>query len=563
MYQPLFGGVFFYLSGKKNTVKKIKRYLLERDRIWILGLLLFTCMLYLPFLNSPLFFDDFNLFDDKFLSHYVGADAHFGLRWLPNISIVWTYLLVDNEFTHLYRLASLLLHAGSVIALFFLIRMLLSYTMKEKLPASAAHWAAWLGALLFAAHPVAVYATGYIAQRSILMATLFSLLMQLAYIRGLMSGKHIWLVLTVIAYALAVFSKEHSVLAPALLAAETILLRTDIRAGNRALFFTWLGLIVVGINTILMAKGVIGTPYEADSASMFASQQLDVSRPVLHLLSVLTQAGLFFKYFLLMVLPNPAWMSIDMREMFITSLGVWQGWLGLLAFFATGAVAIRLLFIPRMAGLLGLAMFYVWGQFLLEFSSIRIQEIFVIYRSYLWLPGIILGYAIIYARWPNRKTLVLALLLVVVMMSVSYNRLWVMSDNYRLWKDAAMLLQTGKEPLASRIYYNLANAEAKNGRWPEAVKHYELTISLWKTESAVLRHDLGAAYFNVGRYEDALTQFDKSLALDPDYAKAYFDQALTLKYLHQEKRALEQMQKSCDLKYSIACMLVKMSGTKK
>ena len=72
-------------------------------------------------------------------------------------------------------------------------------------------WAAWVGALIFALHPVAVYAVGYVVQRSILMATFFVLVMQLSYLHGLLTGRRRWLVLAAAAYFLAVFSKEHSV----------------------------------------------------------------------------------------------------------------------------------------------------------------------------------------------------------------------------------------------------------------------------------------------------------------------------------------------------------------
>ena len=43
-------------------------------------------------------------------------------------------------------------------------------------PAIEPRWAAFFGALLFLAHPVAVYGVAYLMQRPIVMATLFGLL---------------------------------------------------------------------------------------------------------------------------------------------------------------------------------------------------------------------------------------------------------------------------------------------------------------------------------------------------------------------------------------------------
>jgi len=57
-----------------------------------------------------------------------------------------------------------------------------------------------LGALVFACHPLAVYGVGYLIQRSILMATMFTLVMQLAYLRGLLEGDKRYMALAVMAY---------------------------------------------------------------------------------------------------------------------------------------------------------------------------------------------------------------------------------------------------------------------------------------------------------------------------------------------------------------------------
>ncbi len=81
---------------------------------------------------------------------------------------------------------------------------------------------------------MAVYAVGYLIQRSILLATFFALVMQLAYLRALLTGHKRWLLLAVIAYFLAGFSKEHSVLMPAVLAAQHILF---LRSKGHIIFF--------------------------------------------------------------------------------------------------------------------------------------------------------------------------------------------------------------------------------------------------------------------------------------------------------------------------------------
>src|SRR5262249_59397870 len=66
----------------------------------------------------------------------------------------------------------------------------------------------------FAINPVAVYGVGYLIQRSILLATLFTVLALWLFARGLRRGKPWIHVLAVASYVLALLSKEHAVLAP-------------------------------------------------------------------------------------------------------------------------------------------------------------------------------------------------------------------------------------------------------------------------------------------------------------------------------------------------------------
>lgn len=65
---------------------------------------------------------------------------------------------------------------------------------------------------LFALHPLAVYAVGYLIQRSILMATLFALLACWAFVRGLQTRSPAWFTGALLSYLLAVLSKEHAVM---------------------------------------------------------------------------------------------------------------------------------------------------------------------------------------------------------------------------------------------------------------------------------------------------------------------------------------------------------------
>src|SRR6266516_5967963 len=76
---------------------------------------------------------------------------------------------------------------------------------------SAPAWA-FMGAAAFAIHPVAVYGAGYLVQRTIVFATLFSLLSIVLFVRGLARGRYADALSAALMYSIAVLSKGHSVL---------------------------------------------------------------------------------------------------------------------------------------------------------------------------------------------------------------------------------------------------------------------------------------------------------------------------------------------------------------
>lgn len=545
-------------------------YFRRRDRGWMLSLCVAVALVYLPFLGSPFVFDDLNFFSGDVPDTYAHASFQFNLRWLPYASLGWTAALFSDAVPHFFHLGNMLLHAANVILLFYLLRLLLGAVLPNHENPRVLVWGAWLGALVFALHPVAVYAVGYVIQRTILMATLFALLMQLAYLRGLLTGQKRWLVLAVGAYFLAGFSKEHSVLLPAVLGAMTILLRDKNQASRTALWATWSAFAAIGLLVVLRAKGVFGTPYEAMATALFEQQGIVESTPVLHLLSVLTQAGLFFKYLLLWWLPNPAWMSVDMREPFVSSVGGWRGWLGAAAFLAYGMVAVRLLLRGGTKGLIGFTLLYPWLQFWLEFSSIRVQEPFVLYRSYLWLPGMMLFFPLLLASpvlsavegLPGRRPLLGLGCITLLLVPLAWNRLGTFSDNYHLWNDAALLLRSDSASGADRIFYNRGQALAVEHKWEEAIADFKRAVAQ-SPQLAPLRYPLGMAYVNARQYREAIAQFDAGLAIKPDDAQAYYGKGLALMGLHEGEQALQQMRRGCELGSETACMMAAWSQQKK
>lgn len=526
-----------------------------KDRIKALFLLLVAALVYLPFLNNPLMFDDFVLVGGGGVSYYADALFNFDFRWFPYSSLGVTWVFVGEE-PMVFRVQNLLLHGLNVLLLLLLLRVWISLFIAQPDRRKMMEWGAWLGALIFACHPLAVYGVGYLVQRSILMATLFTLVLHLSYLRGLIEGNKRYAALAVAAYFLAVFSKEHSLLIPAILLPVTWVVRQKINLSQRALLFTWLGFAVVACIVLLRTKGLLGQAYERDAAALLDQDGLLKGMPMVHLLSVLTQAGLFFKYLLLMLLPNPAWMSIDMRETFIMDWRDWQSWLGIAAYLIYGLAGLWCLLrgSGRLA-LFGLALLYPWSLYPVEFSSVRVQEIFVLYRAYLWLPGLLLLIPVICDSLPERKILLGAVLSIVLLVPLAWNRLWTFADTFRLWDDAVQLLH-GEDRLGShRTYFNRARAAAARKDWNEAITGYRKSMSINSNYTEV-NVALGRVLIDTKQYKAAIVEFDKAILKEPYNGEAYFVKAFALKNLHDNKGAIQALKRSCDLNWQQACAII-------
>lgn len=538
---------------------KILIYFQQRDRGWVLSLLAVITLIYIPFLGNTFFFDDVNFFTGDVPSSFANSHFHFDLRWLPYASLGWTAAIFSDVVPHFFHLGNMLLHATNVILLFFLLRQLMTLALPHDNKDAYSDWGAWLGALFFACHPVAVYAVGYVIQRSILMATLFTIAMQLAYLRGLINGQKRWLALSLLFYFLAVFSREHSLMAPAIAIATTILLRPQICADKRVLWATWAGYVAIGIFVVLRVKGVFGVAYEYEAAELFEQQNIVASAGILHLLSVFTQAALFFKYLFLWLLPNTAWMSVDMRETFASSWVAWQNWMRVFGFILYGVLAYRLLLRRGKSGLVGLALLYPWLFFMVEFSTIRVQEPFVLYRSYLWMPGMMLFIPLLVGALPNRKRTVIAITVITLsLIPLSWNRLWIFADGYRLWNDAALLLEDEHTPGAVRIYFNRGKIELDAKNWEAAIADFSRVATINPKIEQIYEHT-GTAYSGLGRYQEAISNFDQAIALNPNYADAYFGKGMALKRLHSNEEASTNIKKSCALGNKIACFIASFS----
>jgi len=515
----------------------------------LLLLVLAVAALYGQFLWNPILFDDLPFFMLDNEGNQPVSNYHFALlqlRSLPYATLAWTKAWLGLDLIG-FRMGNLVLHATVVLALFFFLAAVFTAVRVEwRKDGLSPRSAAFFAALLFALHPVATYAAGYLVQRTIIMATLFCLLAMLSFVHGSVRGKPLWLWMSVPFYYLAVFSKEHAIMLPAVLLALTILLHEDWRDRLKQRWALLAALAAIAVVVVLL-RGLLGAVYEINAPEMLRGVDSQLSYP----LSVLTQSWLFFKYALLWAFPNPAWVSVDMREPFAQSL-LSPYLLAAAGFVAWGVTAFWLLLKRGMLGLVGIAILFPWLMFFTEFSAVRIQEPFVLYRSYLWAVGAFCLLPVLFCMAEARIATFVLAAIALAMMPVSMERLMTFSHPVLLWEDAEKLVKGRQDlPGAYRIYYNLGTELVKIDKPDQAIADLKRAIVLSRDFSEG-HGNLGAAYFKKSDWQNAVASFSKAIEIARSGGKT-----ISSRYVYGRAMAYERMGEieKAQADYKLGCEL--------
>ena len=452
----------------------------------------------------------------------------------------------------------------SSLLLFVFLRRLFETVLIERTiaginPASDApltpSWLAFFAALIFALHPVAVYGVAYLVQRTSLMATMFALLTWWLFMEGLIRNNQRWLSASALTYLLALLAKEHAIMIPAVSVALLFLLRKFDRQTFNQVWPTFLlyTLAAIFIVYLMQSRNILGNAYEPGGTALLSRRGIEPDAA--YLLSILTQSFLYFKYLLLWLIPNTSWMSVNMLENFSTRLWTWPETAGLVGFILYPIAATRLLLQRQKKGLLGFAMLCPWLLFATEFSAIRIQEIFVLYRSYLWMPGILSVLPFLFQRVPARYAVAILVTLTLAITPLSWNRLTVFSNPVLLWNDALQLAPKDNYAGTGKIYLNRGVANAEQGLFPQAIQDFTASIKLIPRNS-VIYNNRATAYRESGQFRAALTDYTIAIQLNPGYAPAYLGRAKTHEAQGDVLAALQDYAKSCQMGLKEACSSV-------
>jgi hypothetical protein len=407
-----------------------------------------------------------------------------------------------------FHLVNILFHAGVSILVFVIASRLLSASssssqVDEKGFVRSLLSPPFLGAVLFATHPIHTEAVAWVAGIPDLSYTLFSLLSLYLYIKSEEGTKEMY-PLSVLSFAIATLCKEPALTLP------IILMAYDSTFGKKARGY--LPFVKRYIPYFFVAGAYLGLRYHVLGG--FSPQrspiELSAYRYIINVFPLFTQ---YLENLLLPLNLNAFHVLHPISSMFepigIVSLAVTAAFV--VVTFMTFRNKNKVCF-----GLLVIALPLLPSLYIPAVG----ENVFA--ERYLYLPSfgfiLLIALALSWAKAVKpglASGLIIISLAVAVVYSVgtvSRNTVW--RDNLTLFTDTV-----DKSPDAPLPHNNLGNVYLNQNRIDEAVNEFSIALK-HKPEYAEAHNNLGITYGNQNRLDAAINEFSTALKLRPDYAEA-------------------------------------------
>jgi tetratricopeptide (TPR) repeat protein len=454
-----------------------------------------------------------------------GMELHGALksRYLGYLSFALNYAIggLDPIGYHLFNIAVHLLNALLVYAL-----VLTSFetpALRASILAARAQPVALLASLLFVAHPVQTEAVTYIFQRLASLAACFYLLSLLAYVRARLSTRRDTAALLhavcLLAAVLAMKTKENAFTLPLAAALyEFVFFTGPLRPRLLRLAPLLLTLAIIPL-TLAGAEQPAG---DIISGIVPATRGFeDLARGVY----LVTELRVIVTYLRLLVLPVAQ--NFDYDYPVFRSLFEPQVLGSFLLLLSLAASALFLLYRSRFGvrdtAAIAFGVFWFFLTLSVESSIVPIPMLINEYRLYLPSVGVFLAFStgafLLLERLRDdrvrsiARAALFALPLVLAVATYARNTVW--ATRISLWEDVV-----SKSP--SRVYprNNLGIAYTEAGRIDDAVRQFQNALAI-DPEHASAYSNLGVLRARQGRLDDAMQAFQAALQHDPELVDAH------------------------------------------
>lgn len=453
--------------------------------------------------NFPSFFNS---------SYFKIAELEASYRPVATFSYHLLYALFElNPFG--YHLGSLLLHILNVILVYSLMNLL----QKNKMSSLVA-------GLLFACHPVLTEAVNCISFNEDLLAAFFYLLAFIFYLKLKPEDKKFKIshyLLSLVFYLLGVLSKEMAITLPAIIFLYDIIIRQtpgthgcvpQIIQTLKHRIFLYLGYAAVSIFYLCLNFVIIVKPTEGQHFTYGGIGERLLYLPY-HI----------FNFIRIAVLP----INLSADYVFSYPKNFFEFY-NIFSVAVVTALVISSLVVYKKSKEMA---FGIWWFLLTLFPVYNLIEIFnPVADRYLYLPlvGFCLVLSLLLTDLMNRRlniaprkskivnlSLIIVLLVTYSTITIARNRDW--KDAERLWSKT---LQT--TPNSAVAHGNLGRAYLEQDRLEEAIYEFNAALKI-RPRSYKAHYNLGFAYEKKGLLKEAIQQYEKTLNLKPGYSNAHFN----------------------------------------
>jgi tetratricopeptide (TPR) repeat protein len=427
-----------------------------------------------------------------------------------------------------YHLVNVSLHGACAVVLWRVLRSL-------QVPG------AWLGAALWAVHPVEVESVAWITEMKNTESCLFFLLAILFFVKWFRtkdinqhSGSNWNYALTLFFAALAMASKSSTVILPVVLCLCAWWVEGR---------WHWRNLIKVApIFVISIAAGVVSMWTQKLQLAMADSQWV---RPWPERL--VTAADAVWFYLGKLIWPHPLIMGYPRWHI---DAGQWTSYLPLLA----AMIVLFILWLKRESW--SRPWFFVFAYFLVAlFPALGLVDntIFrfsLVFDHLQYLAGMgplaLAGAGMVeFAKFviPKKPWMqsILGGGVLLILGLLSWQRAWAFESEETLWTDALV-----QNPSSWVGQNNLGLALLQSGKPDEAVAHYQKALEI-NPNYAEAHNNIGVVLCQKGQVDEAMVQFQKALEIKPDYAEAHINLGNALFQKGRVDEAVAQFQKALEI----------------
>ncbi len=458
-------------------------------------------------------------------------------RFLAIYSFAWNYHYGQLNVWG-YHLVNLIIHLINAILVYWFSFLIFSTpVLKDKFMPKEKTILSMAVALLFVSHPLATQSVTYIVQRMTSMSTMFYFLSLILYMSSRMTakGKTVKTRLLIgcgISALFGMLTKEYAFTIPfAIVLLEIFFLRT----GQNAISFKDKRVLLIGAALIsLIALGFYSYSGYVMNPS-FVDPDMgnkDITAPRY----LMTQFSVLLKYIQLLIVPVNQ--VFDYNYKLVMSFLDPRAWISFLVL--VGLIALGIYFFKKQR-IISFGIFWFFLTIAIESSIIPLQDLIFEHRTYLPSFGyfLILVYVVYLLARKNIKYMGIALAFIIVVNSfLAYRRNSVWKDEITLCTDSIE-----KSPGKARPYNNRGDALADQDKIQEALSDFDKAIAI-HPKFSMAYYNRGNMFKKQKKYEQALADYNSAISYRPEFEKAFNNRGSVYKELNRLDQALADYDKA-------------------